>query len=104
MSATCPEYVGSGFLGHVCGRLVKGDGLCGIHLAAKKRRQRNAAEFERARLEERQRRETATAQIDRLAELGVQAELHYEYRAGYDGRVVVDPAALLQVLTAGEHA
>lgn len=42
---TCLEFVShpSGFGGRDCGRPVKRDGLCGVHAAAKERREKNDA-------------------------------------------------------------
>lgn len=38
----CPVDVWNNYQAHTCGKPVKRDGLCGIHAAAKDRRERNA--------------------------------------------------------------
>ena len=62
----CPKIIhddGWGFHSHVCGRPVKRDGLCGMHAAAKERRERGDA----ARLEEARARQNARTERDQVA-------------------------------------
>lgn len=87
---TCPERVipKSGWeRPHTCGKPVKSDGLCGVHAAAKHRREASKAAEEAKQANSRFNQEVVRAA---LAELGIDGEAHYSiYGARYTGRVVV---------------
>lgn len=87
----CQADTGSDWYRHKCGRPVKEDGLCGIHLAAKRRRETNQAERKKQYIEQR-------AKGDRIAGLGRQLrDLGVLCHADtYRGHIILeDPAALI---------
>lgn len=86
---TCQESVayGSGYHFRICNRPVKEEGLCGLHLAAKRRREARMAQADREWEEKK-------AQDARLKELGVRfwdkaevIRVIEEYQAAYDAEV-----------------
>ena len=95
MSETCKERVNRGDSRWSnfaeCGRAVKKDGLCGIHLAARDRRaKKDESQREKERRGDQLRRE-ANALSDHL---GIAIEANYAYNFGgamgqYDGRFIV---------------
>jgi hypothetical protein len=100
---TCRESVSNGtFFGyHTCGRPVKDEGLCGLHLSAKRRRVAKEAAYQEKRAAEDARQKQAQDACDRLADRGIRAQPHYDavIAKGYTGRVVImDPEALLKRL------
>jgi hypothetical protein len=105
-TTTCTELIHRDWSIDPCPRPAKEEGLCGIHLAAKRKREANAAEWSAraAKLDANHRAaETACA---KLAERGISATPYYSPAfgrradAGYTGDVVVDPEAILAALEA----
>lgn len=105
---TCQERVYSGHRdvsGHVCGRPVKSDGLCGVHLAAIERRRKNDSDrMERVSVSERH-REAAEDVCVELAALGLDAQPEYYMHqtnfklSRYTGAVVItDTGQLLRLV------
>lgn len=96
----CTAYTDQGRMGIArCGNKAKEDGLCGVHLAAR----RKIAENERKRVEARdaeQRLLDATdVKIAVLASLGIAATPHWSsVRQKHTGKIVVDPDELLTAL------
>jgi hypothetical protein len=85
--------------GHVCGRPVKDEGLCSIHLAAARRR----AAKQTARAQEQQRdaevEAAARALCDRLAAYGVPAVPHWSGTTlHFTGGLVLEGAAVAGLL------
>jgi hypothetical protein len=79
MSDTCPMSVHSGSVWHprTCGKPIKRDGMCGVHAAARDRR--NANDAERARRSE-ERRQKAFRLTDLL---GVPVHASWDDRTFY---------------------
>lgn len=88
-----------------CSRPSRSEGLCGPHLAAKRRRERlrEAARDLRERLKrealeaERLEKKADQAVVALMREFGVEAQVHYS-RDRATGDVVVDPDGLLSIL------
>ena len=87
-----------------CGRPVKADGLCGPHLAGRKRSDAALAR-ERERLDtSNEGRGNAEALIDRLTVLGIDAKPYYHVGfltsdpSRYTGDVVIDSANVEKIL------
>lgn len=110
--SNCTErtyHTGRDVMGHECGRPVKpslpgepGD-LCGQHLAGWRRRQATKAADARYSAGQRAKHASAEAACARLQELGIAATPEYAIgfqvrSGGYTGRVVLDPAELLNKL------
>lgn len=97
--AICQQFVfskDSYDRGHPCGRPVKEEGLCGIHLRGLRTRQENDRNYrERARASD----EAKSAAASWLEQRGVQGEPYYRASfgsgvGGYTGQVVVTPEEL----------
>lgn len=94
MSETCQERVNRGdgrwTRFEACGRKVKEDGLCGVHLAARKRRAEKDAE-RRERWDQAEALQREAAAMSRA--LGVEVTANYTYAGTtigrYDGAFVV---------------
>jgi acyl-CoA reductase-like NAD-dependent aldehyde dehydrogenase len=72
---------------HICGKPVKSDDLCGVHAAAKRRRDANDAAAAAANKTSRENRAAALAA---LADLGIDGQAHYSATPfEYTGKVVV---------------
>lgn len=88
----CPAIIShvGGWGSHRCAKPIKRDGLCGVHAAAKDKRERNDAE----RAEKERSREALAVQIHEL--LGIELGAVYE-EYGRD-RFMADPHALIDAL------
>lgn len=94
---------------HPCGKDGKGqwDGvwLCGIHLNAEKKKAANMDQWQAERSAGHRNEERSKLAIDILAELGIDAGVHYQShptRIGrYTGKIVVDPQELFKALGIG---
>lgn len=85
--------------GHLCGRPVKEEGLCGIHLAALRKRDQGLADMRESWASEERKGKELDALIADLAEFGIEAGKHVGWRsATLTGNVTVDPAQLLTLL------
>lgn len=84
----------------VCGRPIKDDGLCGIHLAAKRKREANHEAWQRKMAESQDAHATARAACARLAEMGIKAHPHYSSfrNGGHTGGVVIESPAEVERL------
>ena len=71
-----------------CGRPVKDEGLCGIHLAAKRKRAANNVKREQHWQDEKKRIEAAKAAAAKVPNAMIHSGV-----SGYDGRIVV-PASI----------
>jgi hypothetical protein len=103
---TCQELVGE-WARRPCGRPVKADGLCGIHLAAKTRRAANDVKRAEARAAERKRRATAERVAEHLAACGIPDVRAHDYGGDYTGGIVIPPEQLdrlLELVRAGAEA
>lgn len=100
---TCRKRIGGGYQFYPCGRKVKEDGLCGIHLTAKRRQQEKAAELaERDRVDA----EMKHAIRGYLGNHGLATDEAWPEYAGYPaschtGRVVITLDALKRILGDG---
>ena len=102
---TCDEYIYQGRLSFRCGRPIKDEttGLCGIHAAAKRKRNANDRTRADRRAANELVREQAQAHCDKLEGLGIDATPNYNpfgrggglYTGGVDIR---NPDALLELL------
>ena len=99
---TCPEFVSDGNTRwpryHRCGRAVKEDGLCGIHLAAKRRVRANEKKRQDAQSDSAKIRTRVEAF---LAEHGVAGKAEYDartYPLRYTGRVSLSLDELKRIL------
>src|SRR4051794_889759 len=97
MIETCQERVSNGSRSvsfHICGKPVKDEGLCGLHLAAKRRREAtDRARREHAR-EQTRLREFSEQRVQALAAVGITAAVEYGFdfarqRGQYTGGVVI---------------
>lgn len=87
--------------GRPCGRPAKEEGLCGIHLAALRKRDKGLADMRESWASEERKSKELDALIAALAEFGIEAGKHVGWRsATLTGNVTVDPAQLLAVLRA----
>lgn len=81
----CPVEQWEGFTSWQCSRPVKRDGLCGIHAAAKERRQRNDQDRREARRVSDERYAVAAKYAGEIRELtGLQVVVLSEFRLGID--------------------
>lgn len=110
-TTTCPQTVytdSRDVRGHRCGRPVKDEGLCGVHLAGKRRRQENDAARATERAEDDQREAAAQALCDRLRALGIRAHPHYAShptRMGrYTGGIALDAEHSTALVALAESA
>jgi hypothetical protein len=106
---TCQERVSNGPRSvsfHTCGKPVKDEGLCGVHLAAKRRKEANS-EARRSYYDEQARlRQASERRVDALAEHGIYASVEYCFdfarqQGAYTGGVVLrgdDADALVATL------
>ena len=96
----------NGWNAHKCNREFKTDaqreaGLCGIHLAAKTRRDERAARDAAAKIEGDRLGAAAEAACSRLLSLGVHARREFSREDhNWTGKVIVDGEALLAALEA----
>lgn len=103
----CAEYVmpDRSFHGHYCGRPVKGEGLCGIHLRAVIKSREDRERWERERKESNSAQAQASAAARRIADAyGVpvgEFRPEYDRKAGkHTGGLVLSPAAVEALLRA----
>ena len=99
------------YLPQPCGRdgkeLVDDEWLCGIHLAALRRREAAQQAFANAQDGSSDNAKRARTACDILAELDIAASPHYHSdptsirQSGYTGRIVVDPQELFRALGIG---
>jgi hypothetical protein len=101
---TCQERVSNGARSvsfHTCGKPVKEEGLCGVHLAARRRREANDAKRDLEWRQDRKRKDLAQDICNRLAAMGIDADPHFSAGIGarYTGKIVVNnPEALLATI------
>ena len=98
----------AGFRSYPCGRdikgkLDKGDWLCGIHLAADKRKQAKAKVSQTARNGSMSNQARAEIALRELAKHGITGKVHFAFstsysKTGYTGKIVIDPIVLLEAL------
>ena len=118
---TCPEQVckisvridpGSQWPHYrICSRVAKGQGkdgnwLCGIHLAAERRRAANDESWKNDRDASDANHERAKMALEVLEELGIDASVHYHYglrlkESGYTGKILIDPQELFKAMGIG---
>ena len=67
-------------------------------MAGWRRRQANRTAYKAANEESNKREAETKLLIDQLAEYGIAATLQYEGKAGYTGKVIVDPLEVLRAL------
>lgn len=99
------------YLPEPCGRdgrePVAGEWLCGVHLAALRRREASQQAFAKARQGSSENEKRARTACDILAELDITATPHYHSdpgsirRSGHTGKIVVDPQDLFKALGIG---
>ena len=86
VEATCQKIVRGDWSSHRCGRPIKSDGLCGIHLAAENRKLAN----EQKRQEEKQRDDAIRAEAEVIGQkLGIAVTADYTYSGSCTGDFVV---------------
>lgn len=80
---------------HLCGKPVKSDGLCGVHAAAKRRRDAADAEDVARRAES---EDNKSNTMSALIELGIDGQPHYlSATFQYTGKVVVTLETLYEL-------
>ena len=100
----CKELVGGGNYRWTtyrpCGRKAKEDGLCGIHLAAKRR----VANNEQARIDKRDTSENLRKEVDKfLTEHGIDGRADYRWSSDtYSGKAVVSLDELRRLIEAAK--
>jgi len=78
---------------------ISGGDLCGPHLRGEQRSKEAGAKHSQERATSDAARSSAEAAAKQLAQIGIVASPHYEWRLGrYTGDVVLDPAPLLTAL------
>jgi hypothetical protein len=103
---TCTEMVHRPWSITRCPRAAKEDGLCGIHLAAKRKREATQEKWQARNADRDKKLRAAKAACAALAERGIAATPHYDHalgrrsESGHTGKVVVDPEAILAALEA----
>lgn len=100
---TCFKRIqGRGYIGRRCGRPVKEDGMCALHLAAKLRAARQMSQRRKEVDQERDRREMFEIKMAALRKRMPAITGHYDQHAGYGRQpythVVVDIDVLLTIL------
>jgi len=109
-TAVCKEYVSwDSWHGGPCGRRVKSDGLCGIHLRARENRKlRDEAGKQRTVVNARNYARAQAAADALTRTYGIKAQPHYAQGLGsrpgsYTGYVVIDGDAVLTALANPAH-